>query len=353
MMTAGSRFIAAAVAALGVSVASAGFLAARRSYSQPQAESAGVSSLAPQQAASAEPAPAAVPSPVATPEVEPPDQAALAPAPETETVVRRAAAPKPRARVATKAPAPAPVQRVPANRPVRDVAPPPASEPVVEPRATAPPAPLPVPAAAPTSPRTVAVAPAPRPAATVETAPVEVPEPRFEEYTVKADSVLGIRLDQSVSSATARLEDRVTASVSRDVLVNGRTAVPAGARLEGNVTLVEPGSKFKGRARLGIRFHTLVMADGLRVPIQTETLFRDGDSATGSTAKKVGGGAAAGAILGAVLGGKKGAIIGAGVGAAGGTAAVVAGDNKDAVLESGTPLTMRLTSPVTVTIERD
>ena len=128
--------------------------------------------------------------------------------------------------------------------------------------------------------------------------------------------------------------------------------LPTGTRLEGNVTLVQPGSKFKGRARLGVRFHTIVLADGLRVPMQTEALYRDGESATGSTATKVGTGAAAGAIIGAVLGGKRGAMIGAGVGAGGGTAAVLAGDAREAVLPSGTPLTMRLTSPVTVTVER-
>jgi hypothetical protein len=195
--------------------------------------------------------------------------------------------------------------------------------------------------------------PAPPPAPAAETAPVETPRPQLEEHTVRADSMLGIRLDQSLSSATAKLEDRVTASVSRDVIVNGRTVLPTGTRLEGDVTLVQPANKFKGRARLGIRFHTLVLADGLRVPIQTETVYRDGESATGSTAVKVGTGTAAGAILGGILGGKRGAIIGAGVGAAGGTAAVIAGDTKDAVLQSGTPLTVRVTSPVTVTIERD
>jgi hypothetical protein len=186
----------------------------------------------------------------------------------------------------------------------------------------------------------------------VETAPVEIPRPQFEEHRVPADSMLGIRLDQSLSSATAKLEDRVTASLSRNLIVDGRTVLPAGTRLEGDVTVVQPGSKFKGRARLGIRFHTIVLADGLRVPIQTDALYRDGESATGSTAAKVGTGTAAGAILGAVLGGKRGAIIGAGVGAASGTAAVIAGDAKEAVLERGTALTMRVTSPVTLTIER-
>jgi hypothetical protein len=196
-------------------------------------------------------------------------------------------------------------------------------------------------------------APAARPATAVEAPPAEVQKPRFEELTVKADSVVGIRLDQSLSSATAKIEERVTALVSRDVTVDGRTVLPIGTKLEGTVMLVEPGSKFKGRARLGIRFHTIVLADGQRVPIQTEALYRDGESATGSTAAKVGTGAAAGAILGAVIGGKRGALIGAGVGAGGGTAAVVAGNPKEALLPGGTPLTMRLTNPVTITIERD
>jgi len=194
---------------------------------------------------------------------------------------------------------------------------------------------------------------APPPAVAVEPPPVEVQKPRFEELTVKADSVVGIKLEQSLSSATARIEERVTALVSRDVTVDGRTVLPIGTKLEGTVMLVEPGSKFKGRARLGIRFHTIVLADGQKVPIQTEALYRDGESATGSTATKVGTGAAAGAILGAVIGGKRGAIIGAGVGAGGGTAAVMAGNPKEALLPSGTALTMRLTNPVTITIERD
>jgi hypothetical protein len=187
----------------------------------------------------------------------------------------------------------------------------------------------------------------------IETRPAEAPKPRFEERIVSADSVVGIKIDQSLSSATAKLEDRVTALVSRDVTVDGRTVLPTGTRVEGNVMLVQPGSKFKGRARLGIRFHTIVLADGQRVPIQTEALYRDGESATGATAAKVGTGAAAGAVLGGLLGGKRGALIGAAAGAGGGTAAVAAGSAKEAEIPSGTPLTMRLTNSVTLTIERN
>lgn len=179
------------------------------------------------------------------------------------------------------------------------------------------------------------------------------PAPRYDEVTVVADSVLGIRLDSTISTETARIEDRVNARLSRDVLVDGRVAIPAGARLEGVVTAVERGGKFKERPRLGVSFNTLVLADGTRMAIQTDTIFRDGDSPVAQANTKVGGSAVVGAILGAMIGGKKGALVGGTAGAAGGAAAVAAGDRAEAVLTSGTQLTARLSAPITVLIERN
>jgi hypothetical protein len=190
----------------------------------------------------------------------------------------------------------------------------------------------------------------------VDTTPATAPEParpRLEELTVKEDSVIGIRLDSAVSTETAKVEDKVTAHVVRDVTVDGRAAIPANARLEGVVAVVERGGKFKDRARLGIRFHALLLADGTRLPIQTEMIFREGDSPTGPAASKVGASAVVGTILGAAIGGKKGALIGATAGAAGGTAAVMATGQNDAVLAAGTPLTVRLTAPVSVTVDKE
>lgn len=182
--------------------------------------------------------------------------------------------------------------------------------------------------------------------------PPPTPPVRYDEVTVATDSVLGLRLDSTISSETARVEDRVTARVLRDVLVDGRVAIPAGARIEGTVTEVERGGKFKDRPRLGITFNTLVLADGTRVAIQTDTIFRDGAAPSDQANAKVGGSAVVGAILGAMIGGKKGALLGGATGAAGGAAAVAAGDRAEAVLTSGTPLTARLGAPVTVLIER-
>ena len=193
----------------------------------------------------------------------------------------------------------------------------------------------------------------------VETTPppvVETPRPpdppRFEELVVKEDSVIGIRLESAISSETAKVEDRVLARVTRDVTVDGRTAIPSGARLEGTVTLVETGGKFKDRARLGVRFTTLILSDNVRIPLQTETIFRSGEAPAQDAGSKIGASAVVGAILGAVVGGKKGAAVGTAVGAAGGTAAVAAGARKEAIIEAGAPLTVRLTAPVKVIVEK-
>jgi hypothetical protein len=180
----------------------------------------------------------------------------------------------------------------------------------------------------------------------------EPPPPVFEELTVASDSVIGLQTETTLSSERARIEDRVEARVVRDVRVGGRVAIPAGTRALGSVVVVERGGKMKDRARLGIRFHTLAFADGTRLPITTETIYRYGDAPGNGSAAKIGGGAVAGAILGAIIGGGKGAAIGAATGAGGGSAAVMASDRSEAVFPAGAEVTARIVSPVTVTVDR-
>jgi len=177
--------------------------------------------------------------------------------------------------------------------------------------------------------------------------------PEFDELTVPAEAVMGIRLDSSISSETARVEDRVAARVARDVVVGERVAIRAGSRLEGVVTLVERGGKFRERARVAVRFNTLVQSDNSRMPIQTEAILRMGDAPGGEATAKVGGAAVLGTIIGGVFGGKKGAAIGSTVGAAGGAAAVAAGDRNAAVIPADAGLTLRLSAPLTVLVPRD
>lgn len=178
------------------------------------------------------------------------------------------------------------------------------------------------------------------------------PSPRFEEVTVPAEAVIGLQLESTLTSDTARVEDRVEARVTRDVRANGEVAIPAGSRVLGSVSVVDRGGKMKERSRLGVRFHTIILADGTELPLQTDTVYREGESPTNASAAKVGGGAIGGAILGAILGGGKGAAIGAGVGAGAGTAAVMAGGRRPAEIRAGSPVTVKVLSPVAVTVER-
>jgi hypothetical protein len=183
---------------------------------------------------------------------------------------------------------------------------------------------------------------------------VELPPaaPQLEHLVVPASSVIGLRVETPLSTERAQVEDRVDARVTRDVMVDGRVAIPSGARAMGSVILVERGGKMKDRARLGVRFHTLVLADGTELPINTEAIYREGDSPSGESARKIGGAAVGGAILGALIGGKKGAVVGGATGAAGGTAVVMAGDRNAATLPTGTIVTIRLAAPVGVEVEK-
>jgi hypothetical protein len=324
-----ARTVVLAVVGTGCIIAAGvgGFVAMR--VSAPARGAEAIQAPAPVTPASA-PAPAAEPSAL----VNPPAPVDVPPAPIEPTTP--ASSLKPRVETPRASSNTAKTQKSAAVTPAPQVTPEPTS-----PAATTP---VPTPAAD--------VAPPPPPDETVPP-PTVTPKPRFEELTVVENSVIGIHLVQSISSATAKVEDKVTAKVTRDVMVGGRAAIPAGSTLEGNVTYVNPGGKFRERARLGIKFTAILLPDNTRQSIQTEALFRDGEAPASEATSKVGASAAIGAILGAVIGGKKGAAIGAGAGAAGGTAAVAAGGKNDAVFAANAPLTVRLTSPVTVMIERN
>lgn len=340
-----SRFLAGLLVAGCVTAAAAGAYMAVRQNASPQP--------APVSPASAAAAPA-LPSGPATP------------VSETEAVVGGASALTPEKPAPTRSAAPDPVRAeepkpaaaVTRSEPRRDSGaarrPPAEAARTRTPAAVSQsPAAVPLPAER-VSPETAAVAandPAPEPVRVPE--PAHTPQRQFDEVVLPASSVVGLQVDTPLSSERTRLEDRVDAHVSRDVIAAGRVAIPAGSRVIGSVTLVERGGKMKERARLGVRFHTLVLADGRDIPLRTEAILREGDSPSNESARKIGGAAIGGAILGAILGGGKGAVVGGAAGAAGGSAAVMAGDRNAATLPAGTIVTVRLTAPATIEVERE
>lgn len=183
--------------------------------------------------------------------------------------------------------------------------------------------------------------------------PPPPPAPEYVDVTVPADAVLGLQIERTVSSEVARVEDRVDARVTRDVRVADRIAIAAGSTVRGSVTEVDRGGRVKGKSRLAIRFHTIVLADGTELALKTDPVVREGQSPGGESAAKVGGAAIGGAILGAILGGGRGAAIGGAVGAAGGTASAMRNDRNPATLSAGTTVTVRMQAPVTLMVQKN
>jgi hypothetical protein len=174
----------------------------------------------------------------------------------------------------------------------------------------------------------------------------------WEELVVPIESVLGLQLESSLNTELAQIEDRVDARLTRDVRVNGRVAIPSGSHVVGSVVQVERGGRMKERARIGIRFNSLTLADGTRMQIQTDTVYRESESPANKASAKIGGAAIGGAIIGAIIGGGKGAAIGSGVGAGAGTAAAMSSDRMRVVLPAGTTVSVRTQAPITVTVEK-
>jgi hypothetical protein len=167
--------------------------------------------------------------------------------------------------------------------------------------------------------------------------------------TIPEGTELALTLETAVASDTSQVEDAVRASVRRAVVIGGTPVVPSGTPLHGSVVDVVRAGKVKGRARLSLRFTDLVLDDE-RLAVRTSAVTREAKSTKRKDAAKVGAPAAGGAIVGAIIGGGKGAAIGAAVGGGAGTAVVMTTRGEEVRLASGTPVTVHLTSPITVRI---
>jgi hypothetical protein len=164
---------------------------------------------------------------------------------------------------------------------------------------------------------------------------------------VPADTVLAVVLDQTISSKTSKSGDKFSATVESPVEVEGKVAIPKGARAEGVVNNAKAAGRFKGGAALSLTL-TSVTVHGKDYEIQTSTAMTSSKGKGKRTAVMVGGGAAGGAAIGAIAGGGKGAGIGALIGAAAGTGGAGFTGNRDITLAAETALDFKLLQQVDI-----
>ena len=168
------------------------------------------------------------------------------------------------------------------------------------------------------------------------------------QVQVPAGTEITVTLLEPVSSQASRPGEVFQAEVAQDVVVDGRVALPAGARVTGTVTEAQALRKIGGRARLALSFDAVELPSGGSAPFDA-AFARIGKSETPKDAATIAGGAVAGANLGhQVDDDDEGKVVGGLVGAGVGSAIAAKTRGLEIVLPAGATLTVTLRSPTSV-----
>lgn len=155
---------------------------------------------------------------------------------------------------------------------------------------------------------------------------------------------IDVRIERELSSETAQVEDRFTATTVVDLYQGNEVLIPAGSTMRGVISSVNKATRTDRKGSLTVAFDQVTIR-GRNYPMRgTVTQALESEGIKGEAAK-IGAGAGVGAILGGILGGAKGALLGILIGG-GGT--IAATEGKDAVVPAGTVLRVRFEQPLQI-----
>ena len=186
--------------------------------------------------------------------------------------------------------------------------------------------------------------------------------PAVKLYTVSTGTVFRVRMNNNISSKTARVGDRFTTTVTEPVYSGtGQIVIPVGSTVTGRVDSVIPAKKGGNPGQIGVSFTSVRLPSGATraingslTDLDTKNAKSDNESvASGDKMKNrkiifIGGGGAGGAVLGAAIGGGKGALIGGILGAAGGFLGERFTKGEEAEVRSGAEFGINLNQAVSM-----
>lgn len=195
-----------------------------------------------------------------------------------------------------------------------------------------------------------------------KTTAVKTPVPAVKLYSVPAGKRIRVRMNETISSKTAKVGDRFTATVREPVYSStGVVVIPEGSEIIGRVDAVTPAAKGGKPGTIDMSFVQVELPNGSKRAINgslTELVSDDAKSDAEGTASGdkmkhrkvifIGGGGAGGAILGAAIGGGKGALIGGLLGAGGGFLGEKLTKGEEAEVKSGTEFGVYLNKAISL-----
>lgn len=164
---------------------------------------------------------------------------------------------------------------------------------------------------------------------------------------VPAGTPVVVRLQQSLSSASAVSGERFEAVLDQPLVVQNEVIAPVGTPVVGHVTIARRSGRFHHPGEIGLTLDSVVLGQQ-RVPILTSSVVARGASHKKHNLGWIGGGTGGGALIGALAAGGKGALIGGGIGAAAGTTTALLTGKKDVTFGAERRLTFRLHHDLTL-----
>jgi hypothetical protein len=160
--------------------------------------------------------------------------------------------------------------------------------------------------------------------------------------TIPVGKELDVRLQSSLSSATAKAEQRFEATTLVDITQSGRILIPAGSVVQGVVSEATPAGRVNRTGSMTLAFNRITIAGHSHsIRAMATQVFKSG----GIREEKgtAGAGAGVGGVIGGILGGVQGALVGAAIGAGG---AIASTEGKDIELPAGSVIRIRFDSPL-------
>jgi hypothetical protein len=162
---------------------------------------------------------------------------------------------------------------------------------------------------------------------------------------IPTGTVVTVRLQQRLSSATAMRGQRFDAVLEQPLISGDRVVVPAGTLVEGHVVSARHSGRLHHPGVLSLTLDRLVINDR-EINLVTSDVVARGGSHKKRNWGFIGGGTGGGAVIGALAAGGKGALIGSGIGAAAGTTTAFITGKKDVKLHDERVLRFRLDQEV-------